>query len=161
VSSDLGRATHCPGCRTIWYAERYPGEISGRRPLVRRNGPLIIEGEVLGPRPSPTARPEKSSNQRGPFPTAPPWPLHRSLVVLVVGLVLIVAVSLSAPIVAALPHLTGMFDGRDGVASQSMENRSMSRAEPVSATGPLSALANPTIDALQVAPILVEHSGTR
>ena len=94
----------CPGCRTRWYAQRYPGAIAGRRPLVARHDPLIIEGEVLRSPPSVKTLREKSSSRPGPLPPAPPWPLHRSLVVLVVGLVLIVAVSLSAPIVAALPN---------------------------------------------------------
>lgn len=126
-----GRMIRCQRCGTNWLARQIAGDVYRAPPIIARKpsprrDPLIIEGELVL-----TARPRSRSARRFEAPPAvirrksPPWPLQRSLVVLVVGLVLIAAISATAPIVAALPGFSGIFTRTGGVAIEGLHSKAI------------------------------------
>jgi hypothetical protein len=121
----------CQRCGTNWLARQIAGDVYRAPPVIPRKpsprrDPLIIEGELVL-----TARPRSGPAKRYEAPPAvirrkaPPWPLQRSLVVLVVGLVLIGAISATAPIVAALPGFSGIFAKAGGIAIERLHSKTI------------------------------------
>jgi predicted Zn finger-like uncharacterized protein len=138
-----GRMIRCQRCGTNWLARQIAGDVYRTPPVIARKpsprrDPLIIEGELVL-----TARPRFGPTKRYEAPPAvarrqaPPWPLQRGLVVLVVGLVLIAAISVTAPIVAALPGFSGIFARATRVAIEGLHSKAIRSGEAILVEGEL------------------------
>jgi hypothetical protein len=142
-----GRLVRCEACGTAWLARHFGDETFGRReshprPAVRRQEPLIIEGEVVARRSAPAERPappravppvEREAPSR---PAAPPRaevpqpgyraPTNRRLAMVGATLCAGVALALAVPILTSLPGVAGLFADR-GLSFRDISSSTMRR----------------------------------